>query len=453
MSWNDFNNIVNLVNQDRISRSPNSLDTIRKDSVRDEMSANTNVDDTDLDTKTYLKESNHSENKNDIPQENQFDSLLQDVDVCAYDYTEMMNKVSSEHRVRRKGRKPKAKEEEIEVEKVITSSKNKKIRIKFVYKKSQKKPEVKPKIVKKYRKKQLDEDECFFCHEKSVIYDNEESTNICTQCGKQQGMVIEHGAEWRYYGSEDGKRSSDPARCGDPTNSLLSGALSTRVNCYNNRSYLKMHTWLASNSEDRRRLKVHHKLIDKGEAANIPVCVTEKASNMYKVVSQSKMGRKGSLQGNIAASHYYAHKSKNLFRSAKEIAKLYDISTRKMNISQKTFDESLYHANPDYVIKNIHPTGASEYVRRFAIKLQLNQLTVRNAVCIASTVEKFGIASKNAPESIAASTIVFVSKSMGEEIDRNVIVEQCEITKITIAKALREIESFSDLLLNLMVDS
>ena len=452
MSWNDFNNIVNLVDQDKTSKSPNSLNLIRRDSDQDDMSAYSNVDDTNLDTKTYVKNSNHSAKKNDSRQENQFDSLIEDIDVCAYDYTEMMNKVSSENRVRRKGRKPKAKEEEIQVEKILKSSKNKKIKIKFVYKKSQKKCVDKPVEKKKKQKRQLDEDECFFCHEKSVIYDNDESKNICTQCGKEQGMVIEQGAEWRYYGSEDGKRSSDPARCGDPTNSLLSGALSTRVNCYNNRSYLRMHTWLASNSEDRRRLKVHHKLIDKGEAANIPVCVTEKASNMYKVVSQSKMGRKGSLQGNIAASHYYAHKSKNLFRSAKEIAKLYDISTRKMNISQKTFDESLYHANPEYVIQNIHPTGASEYVRRFAIKLKLNKQTIKNAVCIASTVEKYGIASKNAPESIAASTIVFVSKYMGEEIDRNVIVEQCEITKITIAKALREIESFSDLLLNMIKD-
>ena len=42
----------------------------------------------------------------------------------------------------------------------------------------------------------------------------------CTSCGVIGNQIIDTGAEWRFYGSEDNK-SSDPTRCGMPSNELL----------------------------------------------------------------------------------------------------------------------------------------------------------------------------------------------------------------------------------------
>ena len=66
--------------------------------------------------------------------------------------------------------------------------------------------------------KQIDEDFCINCETHSI--QNIKGELICSSCGYFSGIKIDNGAEWRYYGTEDSK-SSDPNRCGMPTNSLL----------------------------------------------------------------------------------------------------------------------------------------------------------------------------------------------------------------------------------------
>ena len=66
--------------------------------------------------------------------------------------------------------------------------------------------------------KPIDEEICELCNQGTI--QNNQGTIICTSCGNVKEIVIESGAEWRYYGSEDSK-NSDPTRCGMPTNQLL----------------------------------------------------------------------------------------------------------------------------------------------------------------------------------------------------------------------------------------
>jgi transcription initiation factor TFIIIB Brf1 subunit/transcription initiation factor TFIIB len=48
------------------------------------------------------------------------------------------------------------------------------------------------------------------CSHKDVIDDN--GVKICTDCGEEIRRTIMHEKEWRYYGSSDTKRNSDPNR-------------------------------------------------------------------------------------------------------------------------------------------------------------------------------------------------------------------------------------------------
>ena len=63
-----------------------------------------------------------------------------------------------------------------------------------------------------------DEEYCEKCNANSVVNNNGEF--ICHQCGNVKGTMLDTTAEWRYYGNDDSK-SSDPTRCGMPTNALL----------------------------------------------------------------------------------------------------------------------------------------------------------------------------------------------------------------------------------------
>ena len=48
------------------------------------------------------------------------------------------------------------------------------------------------------------------CTEPDIVCEN--GINVCTECGEEINHPILHDKEWRYYGSSDSKRSSDPNR-------------------------------------------------------------------------------------------------------------------------------------------------------------------------------------------------------------------------------------------------
>ena len=54
----------------------------------------------------------------------------------------------------------------------------------------------------------------------STEFNLEDGNYICKKCNTLQEKYIDSQAEWRYYGHEDTK-TSDPTRCGMPTNDLL----------------------------------------------------------------------------------------------------------------------------------------------------------------------------------------------------------------------------------------
>ena len=61
---------------------------------------------------------------------------------------------------------------------------------------------------------------CENCGSKNFIKYNNEKI-ICEDCNLVAENIIDYSQEWRYYGSNDNKRSSDPNRCGAPSNPLF----------------------------------------------------------------------------------------------------------------------------------------------------------------------------------------------------------------------------------------
>ncbi len=66
------------------------------------------------------------------------------------------------------------------------------------------------KALEKYEKQNCKKtDKCKCTHENTVV---ENGTKSCLLCGEELSKEIMHEKEWRYYGSTDSKRSSDPNR-------------------------------------------------------------------------------------------------------------------------------------------------------------------------------------------------------------------------------------------------
>ena len=184
--------------------------------------------------------------------------------------------------------------------------------------------------------KKIKQDLCEYCNENTLIYDE---NVVCTSCGMINSMIINNNQEWRYYGSEDSKRSSDPTRCGMPINPLLpNSSLGTIINGYGHEVYRRLHKWNSITYKERSLIKVFNTISSKAKEGTIPPCIIDKASLMYKMLSENNIKRGSSRQSLIAACLWNALKSKDLSRSTKEIAKLFDIDIKKMTVGCKEFN-------------------------------------------------------------------------------------------------------------------
>ena len=63
-------------------------------------------------------------------------------------------------------------------------------------------------------------DFCEYCE--TILAFSDEGFLTCTNksCGIIYKDIVDHSAEWRYYGADD-NQNSDPTRCGMPINPLL----------------------------------------------------------------------------------------------------------------------------------------------------------------------------------------------------------------------------------------
>ena len=169
---------------------------------------------------------------------------------------------------------------------------------------------------------------CFNCEGDSLIYD--EGIIVCENCGVDNGAMIDYQQEWRFYGSEDTKHSSDPTRCGMPINPLLpQSSLGTIILGRGFEKYRRLNNWNSMTYKERSLLKVFKNIQSKSDENNISICVVDRAKIMYKTLSEDTIKRGKSRKGLIAACLYNSCKDKNDSRSTKEISQIFNLKIKK----------------------------------------------------------------------------------------------------------------------------
>ena len=293
--------------------------------------------------------------------------------------------------------------------------------------------------------KQVDQDLCSSCQSDKIISNNGEL--ICKKCGTIQDEILAYDAEWRYYGPEDTK-SSDPTRCGMPTNELLPQSSQGSTisfkwgETWEMRKIRNYHGWHAMPYKERSLYNVFETIQSKALLQGITPCIIEEAKVLYKIISEVKISRGQNRNGIIASCIYKACKQKNVPRSHKEIANIFDISVKHMTRGCKRFDEIMNQIKQENKSSDIAGSKSTDYIQRFCSKLNLgeNILSICKHTC--SKAEEFSLVSENTPPSIAAGTIFLVCSLLSLSISKTQISEICKISEVTISKCYKKLLNY-----------
>lgn len=287
---------------------------------------------------------------------------------------------------------------------------------------------------------------CFNCYElDGLIIDNE--VIVCTLCGCENKSIIDYNPEWRYYGSDDNKRSSDPNRCGMPMNQIISDStLSTVILGRGFEIYRKLASWNGLTYKEKSLIAILNKIAQKANIDNVPQSIIDATMKNYKIVSKDYIKRGTSRECLIAACFLNALRDNNLSRSNEEVAKLFDIKTKKLSKGCNEFAELMFQKDKDYV-KKMRPIEAKDLIERFCVLLEIDDRFIKIANKTAQLVDKLGICQENNPKSIAVGCIYLISQNYNLGYSKKEISELCSTSEVTVSNTYTQMVRFKKYLL------
>lgn len=266
------------------------------------------------------------------------------------------------------------------------------------------------------------------------LHDN---TYICDDCNTLQDKFIDTQAEWRYYGSDDTKKS-DPTRCGMPVNSLLpelslgsviSNEYTSSYHMYQIRKYQK---WNSTSYRERSLYEIIDNITLNASNSGISQTIIDEAKLLYKDISTKKISRGSNRNGLIASSVYMSCKKHKVPRSAKEIAKVFNIDVTTMTKGCKKFH--------DITKSNVICSNPEDFIIRFCCNLNISDKYLELCKSIITKADEYSVVSENAPPSIAAGIIFLVSNLCDIKINKKDISKNCDISEVTINKCYKKLE-------------
>jgi len=287
--------------------------------------------------------------------------------------------------------------------------------------------------------KQSEVIECKNCRSKDVILDD--GNYICNICNTLISRFIDMQAEWRYYGNEDSK-SSDPTRCGMPTNDLLpNSSLGSIISNQNNESYdmkliRKYHMWNSMSYKERSLYNIFDNITVHAVNNGIPTSIIEEAKVFYKKLSESRISRGDNRNGLIASSIYMSCKSNKVPRSTKEIAKIFNLKLTTMTKGCKKFQ--------DIMNMDLDSSCSVDFIHRFSSKLNISKEIIDLCKHVVEKADSLNIVSENTPPSIAAASIFLCNVICNLGITKKNLAISCEISQVTLTKCYKKLYMYRE---------
>jgi len=291
------------------------------------------------------------------------------------------------------------------------------------------------------------EDKMEKCCENEKNHSYDEEIIICNKCGKSINNII-NSPEWRYYGSEDSKRS-DPTRCGMPENLLLpKSSIGTSIN--NKGNYMdRLSTrqrWNSMPYKERSKYKIFVDLETKCNSNNLPKIISETSKSLYSVIAETKISRGQNRKGIIAACVFNACKECRVPRGIKEISEIFGMDPKVLTKGCKNYTE-IIRLNKINInrYQNLDTIRVEDFIERFCYNLSIKEEDTNIIKKVSEMADTLNLVYDNTPPAMATGCIYLVSKFKNIKISKKDISEKCNISEVTINKCCKKLEESKEL--------
>jgi transcription initiation factor TFIIB len=294
-----------------------------------------------------------------------------------------------------------------------------------------------------------DREHCEHCRARLAI--NDEGFAACTnsQCAIIYTDVLDFGAEWRYYGADD-NQSSDPTRCGMPSNPLLQeSSLGIKVlvdskSSYEMRKIRRYTEWQSMPYREKSQYEDFQRITILADQGGIPKIIIDEAMRYHKKISETKTFRGLNRDGVIAATIYVAARINNYPRTAKEIATIFHLdntsATRGCKNAVSIINE-LEHEMENNEKTALCNTTPMSFIDRYCSRLNINAELTRVCQFIANRIQAANMIPENTPHSIAAGIVYFVAQQCNLNVSKQSVNFVSEISEVTINKCYKKLEA------------
>lgn len=295
---------------------------------------------------------------------------------------------------------------------------------------------------------------CNECNEDKIT--EIDGSYICMNCGTKFNTIIDTTQEWRYYGENDNK-TSDPARCGMPTNELYSNSnMGTTICSFNkgNFQFEKMRRysmWGSSNYMDITFNKNAKDMELVAKANGMNNCIIEEAKHKYKKIMFYKFKKKAKKESIQAACIQYACKINNVPRDSNEMAIMFNLSKQDMRKGTKQFKEIISiieeeESESNYI--NMSPDNSINFLKRRCTQLKISNEITELCQEVCSYVEENNCLIKHIPLSRTAGCIYFTTEFLNLSINKNDITKICSISEVTINKCYQKLLKIKNIIID-----
>lgn len=296
---------------------------------------------------------------------------------------------------------------------------------------------------------------CDCCGSRLAI--TEEGFPTCTnkQCGVIYRDIVDEGAEWRYYGTDD-SQSGDPTRCGMPVNPLLKeSSFGCKVLCTPRASYemrkVKRYTeWQSMPYREKSQYDEFQKINTLANQSGLPKLIIDDAMRYHKEISEHKTFRGLNRGGIIAASIYISARLNGFPRTAKEIATIFHLdntsATRGCKNAVSIVNE-IENGRENNEKTALCQTTPIAFIDRYCSRLGINAELTRLCKFIATRIQNKSLIPENTPPSIAAGIIYFVAQVCKVNLSKKAVNNISEISEVTINKCYKKLEEMREQLI------